>query len=148
MISDSVPFREPSPRALNVVLVEDDAIDVMNVRRAFDKGKIANPLYVAGDGIEALEMLRSHAIPKERRIILLDINLPRMNGIELLQEIRKDPILRPTPVVILTTSNDDHDKFKAYDLNVAGYLLKPVTFVSFVEIMAALNRYWTVVELS
>jgi CheY-like chemotaxis protein len=147
MISDSVPFREPSPRALNVVLVEDDAIDVMNVRRAFDRGKIANPLYVAGDGIEALEMLRSHAIPKERRIILLDINLPRMNGIELLQEIRKDPILRPTPVVILTTSNDDQDKFKAYDLNVAGYLLKPVTFVSFVEIMAALNRYWTVVEL-
>lgn len=146
-MSDSVPFRDPSPRALNVVLVEDDSIDVMNVKRAFDKGKIGNPLWVAGDGIEALELLRGNTIPKERRIILLDINLPRMNGLEFLQEIRRDPVLRPTPVIILTTSNDDQDKFQAYDLNVAGYLLKPVTFVSFVEIMAALNRYWTVVEL-
>lgn len=70
-----------------------------------------------------------------------------MNGIEFLKELRQDPSLRSTPVVVLTTSNDDRDKVQAYDLNVAGYLLKPVTFVNFVDVMAALNKYWALVEL-
>jgi CheY-like chemotaxis protein len=73
--------------------------------------------------------------------------MPRMNGIEFLRELRKDPALHSTPVVVLTTSNDERDKVEAYNLNVAGYLLKPVTFVNFVEVMAALNKYWTLVEL-
>jgi CheY-like chemotaxis protein len=73
--------------------------------------------------------------------------MPRMNGIEFLRELRADPELHPIPVVVLTTSNDDRDRIEAYNLNVAGYLLKPVTFVNFVELMAALNKYWSLVEL-
>ena len=131
---------------LNILLVEDDQVDVMNVKRAFDKNKIGNPLYIAEDGIRALEILRSSEMPRDRRIVLLDLNMPRMNGIEFLKALRADPALHMTPVVVLTTSDDERDKINAYDLNVAGYLLKPVTFSNFVEVMAALNKYWTLVE--
>ncbi|WP_437724167.1 response regulator [Sorangium sp. So ce861] len=134
-------------KILNIILVEDDTVDVMNVRRAFERGKITNPLWVAGDGVEGLDLLRSTQVPRDRRLVLLDLNMPRMNGIEFLRELRSDASLRATPVVVLTTSNDDRDKVDAYDLNVAGYLLKPVTFMSFVELMTALNRYWTLVEM-
>ncbi|WP_437599442.1 response regulator [Sorangium sp. So ce590] len=134
-------------KILNIILVEDDTVDVMNVRRAFERGKITNPLWVAGDGVEGLDLLRGTQVPRDRRLILLDLNMPRMNGIEFLRELRSDAALRATPVVVLTTSNDDRDKVDAYDLNVAGYLLKPVTFLSFVELMTALNRYWTLVEM-
>jgi len=136
-----------SDRVLNILLVEDDDVDVMNVERAFERGRITNPLFRASDGVEALEMLRSGGVPLERRLVLLDLNMPRMNGIEFLRNARADPQLRRLPVVILTTSNDERDRVEAYDLNVAGYLLKPVTFTHFVELMAALNRYWTLVEM-
>jgi CheY-like chemotaxis protein len=134
-------------KVLNILLVEDDQVDVMNVRRAFDRNRIANPLYVAADGLEGLRMLRSGEVPAERRLVLLDLNMPKMNGIEFLRELRSEPALQLTPVVVLTTSNDERDKIEAYNLNVAGYLLKPVTFINFVEVMAALNKYWTLVEL-
>lgn len=134
-------------RTLHILLVEDDQVDVMNVRRAFEKNKIANPLYVAANGIEALEMLRDGRVPRNRRLVLLDLNMPGMNGIEFLRELRADPELRLTPVVVLTTSNDERDKVNAYGFNVAGYLVKPVTFPSFMELTAALDKYWTLVEL-
>jgi len=134
-------------RILNILLVEDDEVDVMNVRRAFAKNHITNPLTVVGDGIEALRKLRSDEMPRDRRMVLLDLNLPRMNGIEFLRELRKDPALASTPVVVLTTSNDEGDRIDAYHLNVAGYLLKPVTFAAFCDLMAALNKYWTLVEM-
>lgn len=134
-------------RATNIVLVDDDEVDVMNVRRAFSRGHITNPLWVAGDGLEALALLRGREVPPTRRLILLDINMPRMNGIEFLRALRADPVLQPTPVVMLTTSNDDRDRIEAYRLNVAGYLLKPVTFAAFTEIMTALDRYFSLVEL-
>lgn len=133
-------------KQLKILLVEDDEVDVMNVKRAFDKARIQNPLHVAKDGVEALELLKDDGFSKERLLLLLDINMPRMNGIELLREIRKDEKLHSLPVVVLTTSDDERDKFDAYDLNVAGYLLKPVTFPKFVEILDVLNRYWTLVE--
>lgn len=136
-----------SDRTLNILLVEDDEVDVMNVRRAFERNNVSNPLYVAGNGIEALEMLRDGTVPTERRLILLDLNMPRMNGIEFLQALRADPELASAPVVVLTTSNDDQDKIDAYNLNVAGYLLKPVTFSNFCERMTTLNKYWTLVEM-
>ncbi len=134
-------------RPLHILLVEDDDIDVMNVRRAFQRNNITNQIHVASNGLEALQMLRSGQIPPDRRIILLDLNMPKMNGIEFLRELRADPQLAPVPVVILTTSNDERDKIDAYNLNVAGYLLKPVTFANFVDLMSALNKYWTLVEL-
>ena len=139
-------------RIINILLVEDDEVDVMNVRRAFKKYKITNPLFVAGNGIEAFTMLRSQnelppQVPENRRLILLDLNMPRMNGLEFLQELRKDKILKRTPVIVLTTSDEDRDRIEAYNLNVAGYILKPVTFVNFAEVMVALNKYWALCEM-
>ena len=134
-------------RALNILLVEDDEVDVMNVERAFERNKMKSALFVAGNGLEALAMLRSNKVPKERRLILLDLNMPKMNGIEFLEELRHDPELSITPVVVLTTSNDDQDKLDAFSFNVAGYLLKPVTFSSFCERMATLDKYWALVEM-
>ena len=134
-------------RRLNILLVEDDELDVMNVQRAFKKNNVVNPLHTAGNGLDALAMLRGDAIPRDRRLILLDLNMPRMGGIEFLKELRADPDLKATTVVVLTTSDEERDKVKAYDLNVAGYILKPVTLAAFIEIMATLNKYWSVNEL-
>ena len=139
-------------KKIHILLVEDDEVDVMNVRRAFKKNNIVNPLYTAGNGLEALAMLRGEAgseavIPSERRLILLDLNMPKMNGIEFLRELRLDRKLRGIPTIVLTTSNEDRDKVEAYNLNVAGYILKPVTFSNFVEVMATLNKYWMLSEI-
>lgn len=139
-------------RIINILLVEDDEVDVMNVQRAFKKYKITNPLHVAENGLEALEMLRSQAgkpaqVPASRRLILLDLNMPKMNGLEFLHEIRQDEDLKRTPVIVLTTSDEDKDRIEAYNLNVAGYILKPVTFGNFAEVMVALNKYWALCEM-
>ena len=134
-------------RVLHILLVEDDEVDVMNVKRAFEKNKILNPLYVASNGLEALSMLREGKVPQARRLVLLDLNMPGMGGIEFLRELRADPKLRPTPVVVLTTSGDEKDRIDAYDFHVAGYLRKPVEFPNFMELTAALNKYWTLVEM-
>ena len=139
-------------RAVNILLVEDDEVDVMNVKRAFQRSNITNPLYIAGNGLEGLAVLRGEqsggkSMPNSRRIVLLDINMPKMNGIEFLHELRNDPAIAHTPVIVLTTSNEDQDRVEAYKLNVAGYILKPVTFSNFAEVMAALNKYWTLCEM-
>ena len=139
-------------KIINILLVEDDEVDVMNVKRAFKKYKITNPLYIAGNGIEALKMLGSQGddppqVPKNRRLILLDLNMPKMNGLEFLHHIREDETLKRTPVIVLTTSDEDKDRIEAYNLNVAGYILKPVTFANFAEVMVALNKYWTLCEM-
>jgi CheY-like chemotaxis protein len=136
-----------SARPLNIVLVEDDEVDVMNIQRAFERANILRPFFRAADGVEALDILRASSTPLERRLVLLDLNLPRMNGIEFLRELRADAQLRRTPVVVLTTSDDEQDKLDAFDLNVAGYLLKPGTFGNFVDLMSTLDRYWTQAEL-
>ena len=143
---------QENDRIVNILLVEDDEVDIMNVERAFKKADIQNPLYIARDGIEALIMLRGGneelpQVPHERRLILLDINMPKMSGLEFLQTIRADKDLKLTPVVMLTTSNQDKDMIEAFDLNVAGYLLKPVTFSRFVELMTTLNKYWSSSEM-
>ncbi|HEU5101376.1 MAG TPA: response regulator [Roseiflexaceae bacterium] len=137
-------------KLLHILLVDDDEVDVMNVQRAFKKNNIANPLYIASNGLEALDLLRGQGpqtIPGTRRLILLDLNMPKMNGLEFLHAVREDPELRPLTVVVLTTSDDERDRIEAYNLNVAGYILKPVTFTAFVEAMATLNKYWTINEL-
>jgi len=139
-------------KVINILLVEDDEVDIMNVKRAFTKNRIMNPLYVARNGLQALDMLKgkdggSPEIPGNRRLILLDINMPKMNGIEFLGELRSVPELAATPVVVLTTSGEDQDRIEAYRFNVAGYILKPVTFGNFAEVMVALNKYWTLCEI-
>jgi CheY-like chemotaxis protein len=134
-------------KPVNVILVEDDEVDVMNVQRAFEKAGISAPLFRASDGVEALDLLRDPAVPVSRRVVLLDLNLPRMNGIEFLRELRADYRLRRTPVVVLTTSDDERDKLDAFEMNVAGYLIKPVTFGSFVALMTVFDSYWAQAEM-
>lgn len=140
----------PEAATTHILLVEDDKVDVMNVQRSFKKAKITNPLFVANNGLEALAILRNESetvMPQERRLVLLDLNMPKMGGIEFLEALRGDPKLSRTPVIVLTTSDQERDRIEAYNLNVAGYILKPVTFVNFVEVMAALNHYWTLCEI-
>jgi CheY-like chemotaxis protein len=134
-------------RVINILLIDDDEVDVMTVKRAFARANISNPIFVATNGVEGLEMLRKDAIPARRRLVLLDINMPKMNGIEFLRELRTDPELQHVCVVALTTSNADRDRVEAYKLNVAGYLLKPVTFQQFAEVMATINKYWALMEM-
>ncbi|TAG01375.1 MAG: response regulator [Oscillatoriales cyanobacterium] len=126
-------------KKIHILLVEDDEVDVMNVRRAFKKNNIVNPLYLAANGLEALHILRQESKTEPA--------MPRMNGIEFLRELRLDEKLKSIPVIVLTTSNEDRDKVEAYNLNVAGYILKPVTFSNFVEVMATLNKYWMLSEI-
>jgi len=134
---------------INILLVEDDEVDIMNVKRAFKKNNINNPLHVAGNGIEALNMLRgehdTEKIPRPR-IILLDLNMPKMGGIEFLKEMRKDDDLKNISVFVMTTSNEDNDKVDAYNLNVAGYILKPLSMESFVAAVSTLKNYWMLCE--
>ena len=141
---DALSTRRP---ALNIVLVDDDEAHARNVRRAFSKSGIDHPVFVASDGREALELLKNGEVPRARRLVLLDINMPRMSGMEFLRALRDDPELKCTPVVVLTTSEDARDLLEAYRLNVAGYLLKPQSFDGFLELMQALNCYWAHAEL-
>lgn len=132
-------------KLVNILLVEDDEVDIMNVQRAFKKNSITNPLFIAHNGLEALDMLRNQIIPVPQ-IIILDINMPQMNGIEFLQELRKDENLKHLSVFVMTTSNEDSDKLNAYNLNVAGYILKPLSFEKFINSVATLNSYWKLCE--
>lgn len=135
-----------SEKMVNILLVEDDEVDVMNVKRAFLKNNIKNPLFVAGNGVEALEMLETSIVPLPR-IIILDINMPKMNGIEFLKIVRETERLKNISVFVMTTSNEDSDKIKAYDLNVAGYILKPLSFEKFLASVATLKNYWQLCEM-
>lgn len=137
-------------KSVNVLLVEDNAIDREAVRRAFRKHRIANPIIDAVDGVAALEILRGTGDrPSLQRpyIILLDINMPRMNGIEFLEELRGDAELRDSVVFVLTTSKSDQDKMAAYDRHVAGYVVKSEVGAGFIELVGLLDHYWRVVEL-
>jgi CheY-like chemotaxis protein len=118
----------------SILLVEDDYLDIRNVERELKKINVNLPLHIARNGREALAMLRGEGFPKIDplpKVVMLDINMPKMNGIEFLTEIRKDPILRDLNVFIMTTSNDDTDRFAAKNLNVSGYIEKPLTFDTF-----------------
>ncbi|MDX5422351.1 MAG: response regulator [Hymenobacteraceae bacterium] len=134
-----------SEKLVNILLVEDDEVDVMNVQRAFRKNSITNPLFIAQNGLEALEMLRAGKVPFPH-IIILDINMPKMNGIEFLRELRADEEFKSASVFVMTTSNEDSDKINAYNLNVAGYILKPLSFEKFIASVATLNSYWKLCE--
>ena len=129
-----------------LLLVEDDEVDVLTVRRALRDLRVANDLMVAGDGEEALAILRDSENPRPA-LILLDLNMPRMNGLEFLRAAREEEVARGIPIVVLTTSRQDQDIFEGFDLNVAGYMVKPVDYRKFVEVMQAIDLYWTLSEL-
>lgn len=136
--------------AVNILLVEDDDGDAKAVRRAFSKAKIANPILRAVDGIEALEMLRGEngreKLPKPN-ILLVDLNMPRMNGFQLVKALRADPELKRSIVFLLTTSKSEEDKAAAYDLNVAGYIIKQNAGVDFLNLVGMIDSYWRIVEM-
>lgn len=134
---------------VNLLLVEDDEVDVQGLKRAFAKSRIANPITVARDGIEALEMLRGengHEKLSKPHLILLDLNMPRMNGIEFLEAIRADEELKGSVVFMITTSKADEDKARAYGHNVAGYIVKQDPANTFMEAVSLLEHYWRIVE--
>lgn len=129
-----------------ILLVEDDSVDAMTVRRALREINVTNPLAVAGNGEDALEYLRNNANEKPC-IILLDLNMPKMNGIEFLEIMKQDGRLKAIPVVVLTTSRGEQEKTESFNLGVAGYMIKPVDYRQFVEMMRTINLYWTISEL-
>jgi CheY-like chemotaxis protein len=132
---------------VTILLVEDNQVDVQGVKRAFAKQRIANPIRVAEDGVQALELLRDEVEPFPRPyLILLDLNMPRMNGIEFLQAIRSDPKLNRSIVFVLTTSSREEDKVESYDFNVAGYIVKSEVGSEFIHLIGLLDHYWRVVE--
>lgn len=133
----------PSNQEVNILVVEDDAIDVKALLTAFRKLKIANPITVAKDGVEGWDALQD--IPRPY-LIILDINMPRMNGIEFLKKIRATELFHDSIVFVLTTSTDDKDKFEAYNLNAAGYMLKSDMGVSFIRAIEMVEQYWKVIE--
>jgi CheY-like chemotaxis protein len=130
-----------------ILLVEDDKVDAMSVKRALKDLHVTNPLNIVGNGEEALTFLRN---PENDNpgIILLDLNMPKMNGIEFLEIVKQDKSLKRIPVVVLTTSEEDQDKVNSFNLGVAGYMLKPVDYQQFVEVVRTINLYWTLSELS
>ncbi len=129
-----------------ILLVEDDQVDVMTVKRAMKEIKVTNPVVNMENGEEALKYLRDAASEKPC-IILLDLNMPIMNGIEFLQVVKHDALLKRIPVVVLTTSEEQQDKIHSFDLGVAGYMAKPVDYRQFVEVMRTLDAYWTISEI-
>ncbi len=134
---------------INFLLIEDDEVDVKNVQRAFKKNNINNPLFIAGDGEEALDRLRGNGdspIIPAPQVVLLDLNMPKMGGLEFLQEIRRDPRFKSLSVFVLTTSDEERDKIAAYNFNIAGYILKPIEFDQFMDTIKTLDAYWTLCE--
>lgn len=129
-----------------ILLVEDDQVDTMTVVRALKEIHVTNPLAHVENGEEAISYLQN---PKQDKpcIILLDLNMPIMNGIEFLQVVKNDPELRRIPVVVLTTSEEQQDKVNSFNLGVAGYMAKPVDYRQFVEVMRSIDAYWTISEM-
>ena len=136
-------------QTVHILLAEDDLIDERAFLRAIGKLRITNPVTIARDGVEAWDILKgSHGqapLPRPN-LLVLDINMPRMNGLELLERIRDDAELHDSIVFMLTTSNDDEDKIEAFNLNVAGYMLKSDVANSFVRAVELVANYWRVVE--
>ncbi|WP_332855401.1 response regulator [Duganella sp. S19_KUP01_CR8] len=129
-----------------ILLVEDDHVDIMTIRRALKEIQVGNPVVSMEHGEAGLDYLRDPA--QERPcIILLDLNMPVMNGIEFLQQVKHDASLRRIPVIVLTTSEEQQDKVRSFDLGVAGYMAKPVDYRRFVEMMRSIDRYWTISEM-
>lgn len=134
-------------KRMRLLLVEDDEVDAMTVARALRELRAPHPLDVAGDGEEALAFLRDTR--NERPfLILLDLNMPRMNGLEFLKALKQDGNLRSIPAVVLTTSRERDDIAASYRLSAAGYVVKPLVYAQFVEALRTISQYWDQCEVS
>jgi CheY-like chemotaxis protein len=134
-------------KPVTIMLVDDDRVDTAAIRRSFRDLNVSNPIVTARDGLEALEILRGEGAREKTEspvLILLDLNMPRMDGHEFLDALRADPALRPIPVFVMTTSSSPDDRARAYANNVAGYLLKYQAGQEFVDAISMLEHYWTI----
>lgn len=129
-----------------VLIVEDDTVDAMTIMRAFSDLKIEKSLVHMTNGEEALEYLKDKS-NKKPCIILLDLNMPKMNGLELLKIVKSDEALKRIPVVVLTISSEQQDKVETFKLGVAGYVIKPVDYENFVEAIGTIDMYWNFSEI-
>jgi CheY-like chemotaxis protein len=138
-------FTKSLPKHIEILLIEDSPADILLTREAFEQNKILNTLHVAEDGVQAMDFLHKRgdyaSVPRPD-LILLDLNLPRKNGREVLAEIKADPELRKIPIVVLTTSSADEDILKAYDLNANCYVVKPVGFDNFMQAVQSIRHFW------
>mgnify|MGYP001547446556 CR=1 FL=1 len=136
-----------------VLMAEDNEHDIIATRRAWTKNNILNPLYIVKDGEECLDYLYRRgdysdpASSPRPSLLLLDINMPKMNGLDVLEHIRGDAALKNLPVVILTTSKAEEDMFRSYDLGVNAYIVKPVGFENFADAVKTINLFWAIVEV-
>ena len=134
-------------RPIEILLVEDDPGDVVLIQEAFEHNKVRNRLRVVGDGVEAMQFLRD-GDGERPDLILLDLNLPRKDGREVLAEVKGDADLRSIPVVVLTTSKAEEDILRSYDLHANAYVTKPVDFNRFIEVVRQIDEFFvTVVKL-
>jgi CheY-like chemotaxis protein len=129
-----------------IMLLEDDMVDVMTVQRALKDLKVTNKLVRTANGEEAIVYLRDDNNIKPC-VILLDLNMPKMNGVEFLKIVKANETLKKIPAIVLTTSKDDQDRIQSYQLNVAGFIVKPVDYKKFVEAIRIIDLYWTLSEL-
>jgi CheY-like chemotaxis protein len=125
-----------------ILLVEDDSVDAMTVKRAFKDLNVANPLISAGDGEEALEYLHNHDTTRPC-VILLDLNMPRMSGIEFMRIAKADESLRTIPIIVFTTSNTEQDIATSFEFGAAGYMVKSVDYSKFIETISSIDSYWS-----
>lgn len=136
---------------VEILMVEDNPADIRLTQEAFKDAKVLNSMHTVGDGVEAMAFLRQegkYSGSPRPDLILLDLNLPKKDGREVLAEIKQDPSLKRIPVVILTTSDDEKDVLKAYDLHVNAYVKKPVDLDQFIKVVEAVEDFWlTVVKL-
>lgn len=129
-----------------VLLVEDDRVDAMLIKKAFKRLEINNPIHHVENGEDAVAFLKNEENVKPW-IVLLDLNMPRMNGIEFLEIVKSDPELKNIPIIVLTSSLEQRDRSSAFDFGVAGYMVKPVTYADLLNLMEAIRQYWTFSKL-
>ncbi|MCK4336414.1 MAG: response regulator [Candidatus Aminicenantes bacterium] len=129
-----------------ILLVEDDLVDQMTVKRSLKELNVSNRLVIANNGEEALFYLNDEKYQKPA-IILLDMNMPKMNGLEFLEIVKNDDELKKIPVIVLSTSKADSDRINSFNLGVAGYMIKPVDYKKFVDVIKTIHMYWKLSEL-
>lgn len=132
------------PEELTILLVEDDDVDVMMVKRVFKQQKVTNNMVRAANGLEALEAIKNGRVPRPF-IVLLDLNMPKMSGLEFIKYVRRSPELQSMVIFVLTTSQKEEDVIESYNLNVAGYFLKEKMTVAPQRIVDVLDGYWKLV---
>ncbi|MFD2204623.1 response regulator [Kiloniella antarctica] len=133
-------------KEVTLLLVEDDDIDAASIERSFLKQRIGNLIVRAHDGVEAFELLRNGAVTHPF-MILLDLQMPRMNGLEFLEKLRKDPDFHDTVVFVLTTSKSDQDIIESYNKKIAGYFVKEEAGVNFIDVVRMFENYWKILHV-